>query len=83
MTTAEQLRQLHITILKAIDQAEQLLDNPEFETGSFQRDYAYKIIMSLEGVIYNPLYDINDYMEIDYPPIEKEDMLWWWRFGGK
>jgi len=74
MTTAEQLRQLHITILKAIDQAEQLLDNPEFETGSFQRDYAYKIIMSLEGV-YNPLYDINDYMEIKYAPIEKEDMI--------
>ena len=75
MTTAQQLRQLHITILKAIDQAEQLLENPEFEVGSFQRDYAFKIVMDLEKVIYSPLYDINDYMEIHYPPIEKEDML--------
>jgi len=75
MTTADQLRQLHISILKAIDQAEQLVDNPEFEVGSFQRDYAYKIVMGLESVIYNPLYDINDYMEINYAPIEKEDMI--------
>jgi len=75
MTTAEQLRQLHITILKAIDQAEQLLDNPEFEQGSYQRDYAFKIVQDLESVIYNPLYDIKDYLDIEYDPIEKEDML--------
>lgn len=75
MTTSEQLRQLHITILKAIDQAEQLLDNPEFEIGSFQRDYAFKIVSELESAIYNPLYNIRDYMDVHYPPIEKEDML--------
>ncbi len=75
MTTAEQLRQLHITILKALDQTEQLLDNPEFPTDSIQRDYAFKIITDLEAVIYRPLFDINDYMEINYPPIEKEDIL--------
>lgn len=75
MTTSEQLRNLHITILKAIDQAELLQDNPEFEQGSFQRDYAFQIVSQLESVLYNPLYNINDYLEINYPPIEKEDML--------
>ena len=75
MTTAEQLRQLHITILKAIDQTEQLLDNPEFHTNSVQRDNVYKMIMDLEAVIFNPLYEIRNCMDVHYAPIEKEDML--------
>ena len=75
MTTAEQLRQLHITILKAIDQAELLQDNPEFKEGSHQSNCAFKIVQDLEYVIYRPLFDIKDCMEIDYAPIEKEDML--------
>jgi len=75
MTTSEQLRNLHITILKAIDQAELLQDNPEFKEDSHQSNYAFKIVQDLEYAIYGPLYDINDYLEIKYPPIEKEDML--------
>jgi len=75
MTTTEQLRDLHISILKAIDKAELLKDNPEFEEGSFQRDYAFKLVYELECAIYNPLYNIIDYMDIKYAPIEKEDML--------
>jgi hypothetical protein len=75
MTTTEQLRDLHISILKAIDKAELLKDNPEFEEGTFQRDYIFKLVHELECAIYNPLYNILDYMELKYEPIEKEDML--------
>lgn len=77
MTTAEQLRQLHITILKAIDQAEQILsDNPQFQDAeSFHYGYMERVVADLEGVIFYPLYSIKDYLEIQYAPIEKEDML--------
>ena len=77
MTTAEQLRQLHITILKAIDQAELILsDNPQFQDpDSWQHGYTEKIVQDLEAVIFNPLYNIKDYLDIEYAPIEKDDML--------
>jgi len=75
MTTAEQLRQLHITILKAISQAEGLLDNPDFEPGTFQMDYAFKMVQDLEGVIFRPLFATMDYLEIKYPPIEESEIL--------
>lgn len=75
MTTTEQLREIHITILKAINQAEALQDNPDFEYGSYQRDYAFKMVHELECVIFNQLHDIKDYLDIEYAPIEKEEVL--------
>jgi hypothetical protein len=73
--TPNQLRELHIDMLKAIKKVEWiLLDNPQFKEGSFAKDYAWKIIQNLESSIYNELFNIKDYLEIDWKEIDEKEI---------
>ena len=73
--TSNQLRELHIDMLKAIKKAEWLLlDNPQFKEGSFARDYAWQIIKKLESSIFNELFNIKDCLEIDWKAIDEKEI---------
>ena len=73
--SANQLRELHIDMLKAIKKAEWLLlDNPQFKEGSFARDYAWQIIKKLESSIFNELFNIKDCLEIDWKAIDEKEI---------
>ena len=71
--TSDQIRDIHISLLKATLQAEALIkglspDSVLYETIS-------RLIENTEAVIFNPLYDINDYLfdnVIPYEPIDEE-----------
>jgi hypothetical protein len=80
-TLTNQLRELHIDLLKAIKKAETIenkfeerFENTATSSYDFARDYTFKIIGKLESVIYNELFNIKDYLEIDWKEIDEKEI---------
>ena len=76
MSQSAKLRQLHITILAAIKQAEELEIPTDFSVGSalllnHEKD---RLIHGLECVIFNEFYAVKRVVDIEYPAIETEEL---------
>ena len=71
--TPDQLRELHMTLLKANLQAENLLKGLDQE--SLVYETLFRLSNNIESVIYNALYDANDLLfdeSCPYEPIDVE-----------
>ena len=65
-TYQDQMKDLRANLINALQNAESLIDHPEFEEGSHQRDAMWKIILNLRGALYQDLYMIRDYLNIPH-----------------
>ena len=75
MTTSEQLRLVHLSVLKTIANLEVILANPDFEQGSHARDYAFKMQHEIESTLYNQLFNIKDVLGVNWNPIEESEVV--------
>jgi hypothetical protein len=78
MTNSEKLRNLHITILAAFEQA----NNIEIYGNGYKGDKLLEIDMAkdnlmlgIECIIFNELAIIKNKMGIDYAPIEHDEII--------
>jgi hypothetical protein len=78
MTNSEKLRNLHITILAAFEQANEI----EIYRNGYKGDKLLEIAIAndnlmyaIECIIFNELSDIKNKMGIDYDPIEQDEIL--------
>ena len=65
-TYQDQMKDLRKDLISALENAEGLIDHPEFETGSQSRDKMWTIIMNLRQALYQELYLVRDYLDIPH-----------------
>lgn len=65
-TYQEEMKDLRQNLIQALSSAETLVDHPEFEQGSHQRDKMWSIIMNLRLALYQDLYLVRDYLDIPH-----------------
>ena len=76
MSQSAKLRHLHLTILAAIKQAEEIEIPIDFSVGAsllllHEKD---QLVYGLENVIFNQLYAVKRVEDIIYPAIETEEI---------
>jgi hypothetical protein len=70
--TPDQLRELHLTLLKATLQSEKLLEGLDEDSLVYQT--LFRLSDNIESVIYNALYDANDLLFDTSSPYEPIDV---------
>jgi hypothetical protein len=72
--TRNQLRELHISILKSMQIAENLLEHPEIQKNLECDKLMYNLIYEIECTLFNQLFPIQENLKIKAKEIKEEEI---------